>query len=98
MTSPDGITWTTQNPIGFNNYGWDGIVWSPELQLFCAVAENASSHELIMTSKNGILWGNHPVFSRYSHDLTSVCWSPQLMKFCAVADDGSDNYSVLRTL
>ena len=76
--------WTTRGSAANNN--WEGLCWSPELSLFCAVA-NTGTGNRVMTSPDGITWT-----SRASPDdiaWTSVCWSPELGIFCAVASSGT---------
>jgi hypothetical protein len=49
MSSPDGITWTSQ--ISPNNYEWDSICWSSKLRMFAAVADiPTTGTDHIMTS------------------------------------------------
>jgi hypothetical protein len=55
MTSPDGENWTPrQTPA---NYGWSDVVWSAELGIFVAVANDTiNSNDKVMTSPDGINW------------------------------------------
>ena len=47
MTSPDGINWTTRASAADNS--WFTCQWSPQLGLFCAVA-NSGTGNRAMTS------------------------------------------------
>lgn len=76
MTSPDGITWTTQVPA--SDASWNGVCWSPELALFCAVS-NDGSLTGAMTSPDGINWTSQ---STPAGSAGAVCWSPALGLFC----------------
>jgi hypothetical protein len=62
---------------------WTSVCWSPELGLFCAVAQSGNTNERIMISSDGLNWRNAinvPSISNWF----SVCWSPKLGLFCAV--------------
>lgn len=78
--------WETQTSAA-DNY-WKNICWSPELDLFVAVAKDGAGNN-VMTSPDGETWT-----SRVCPDKkwTSVCWSPELTLFVAVAyEDGTVN-------
>ena len=53
-TSPDGITWTKR--AASDNANWRSVAWSPDLRLFCAVANGGTGPHFIMTSPDGITW------------------------------------------
>lgn len=63
-----------------DNVSWNGVCWSPELGLFCAVAFLGTNR--IMTSPDGLTWTNRTA-PAYSYN--DVCWSPELGLFCAGA-------------
>jgi hypothetical protein len=56
QTSPDGITWTLRTTPASAEVSWNTMVWSNSLQLFVAVAANATSSLQVMTSPDGITW------------------------------------------
>ena len=64
--------------------GWCSVCWSPELGLFCAVANNSN---IAATSPDGITWTQRAL--PVSANWYSVCWSPELRLFCAVAYNSS---------
>ena len=50
MTSPDGVNWTIRTSAADNS--WRSVCWSPELGLFCAVADSGTGNR-VMTSPDG---------------------------------------------
>ena len=86
MTSPDGITWTSQ--ISPADYNWTSICWSSQLNLLVAVSSSGTGNR-VMTSSNGINWTlrNTPVDNNW----TSVCWSNELNLFVTVSNSDSNN-------
>jgi hypothetical protein len=81
------IFWKTI-PSPANNY-WTSIVWSPELELFAAVASSGTNR--IMTSSNGINWTLRD--APYDNDWRSITWGGTNgnKKFVAVSSSGSGN-------
>jgi len=65
---------------------WKSICWSPELSLFCAVADSGTNR--VMTSPDGTTWTARAASEANSWYL--VCWSPELSLFCAVSFDGTN--------
>ena len=63
---------------------WHSVCWSPELNLFCAIASHSS---FAATSPDGINWTQRTLPA--SLTCISVCWSPELHLFCAVANGSS---------
>jgi hypothetical protein len=80
------------SPLDTSNNLWQGVVWSPELELFVAVGSNTlDTSNNVMTSRNGINWtyGITPDSKFYR----SITWSPQLNLFVAVSSsDVSGNF------
>jgi hypothetical protein len=71
---------------------WNKVCWSPELNLFCAVAGSTldNVNTRIMTSPDGITWTTRSTPAGLLY--TDVCWSPSLGLFCAVANStGTDS-------
>ena len=64
---------------------WSSVVWSTELQLFCAVATGGQ----VATSPDGAVWTLRTAAS--ANSWTSVCWSSNVMLFVAVANSGTGN-------
>jgi alpha-tubulin suppressor-like RCC1 family protein len=85
MTSPDGITWTTQSTSGLDNE-WRSVCWARGLSLFCAVSSSGTG-DRVMTSPDGITWTSST--SAADDAWQSVCWSEELSLLCAVSSDGS---------
>ena len=86
-TVPDGVgSWPARTSAADN--GWYSVCWSPELALFCAVA-NSGTGNRVMTSPDGITWTART--SAADNIWRSVCWSPELALFCAVANSGTGN-------
>ncbi len=86
MTSPDGITWTSQTSPA--DYNWTSICWSRQLSLLVAVASSGIGNR-VMTSSDGIIWTlqTTPIDNNWS----SVCWAAELSLFVAVANSGTNN-------
>ena len=84
MTSPDGAAWTVRTSAADN--GWMNVAWSPELGLFCAVANTGSSNR-VMTSPDGLTWTSGS--SAADNNWTSLCWAPDLGLFAAIGNSGS---------
>ena len=53
--SSDGITWIEKSSP-YSNTFWSWITWSPELEIFTAVANGANQGFPIITSSDGITW------------------------------------------
>jgi hypothetical protein len=79
-------SWLSSTSAADNN--WLGICWSPELGLFCAVADSGTGNR-VMTSPDGITWTTRT--SAADNSWRSVCWSPELGLFCAVSNSGTGN-------
>ena len=75
-------TWYARNAT--SAITWNSVCWSPELQLFCAVAGSGSNR--VMTSPDGITWTARTITT---NSWQSVCWSAELGIFCAVSSDGT---------
>lgn len=84
MTSPDGVTWTSQ--VVPEDLNWNDICFSPDLNLFVAVAQGGSATE-VMTSPDGITWT--PRNQAGVGQWRGVCWAPALGLFVAVGTLGS---------
>jgi hypothetical protein len=78
--------WIIRSSAADNN--WRSVCWSPELRLFCAVADTGIGNR-VMTSPDGIVWTAR--VSAADNEWVSVCWSPELRLFCAVAVTGVGN-------
>jgi len=77
MTSPDGITWTTQTSAG--DYGWVSVKWASSLTLFVAISSTGNK---VMTSPDGINW---TLRTGASEDLwLALTWADSLSLFVAV--------------
>lgn len=85
MTSPDATVWT-ERATPDTSSTWQSIVWSPELNLFVAVADGGASS--VMTSPNGINWTARTVPE--DNTWKSITWSPELNLFVAVAGSGTN--------
>lgn len=70
---------------------WNKVCWSPELDLFCAVAGSTLDNvdTRIMTSPDGVTWTTHSTPAGLFY--TDICWSPSLGLFCAVANNTGTN-------
>ena len=86
MTSPDGITWTTQTSASDNE--WMRVNWSPELGLLTAVARTGTNNR-IMTSPDGINWTTRT--SAADNDWYSITWAPELGLLVAISQTGTGN-------
>jgi len=79
-------TWISRTSPADNS--WRSVCWSPELGLFCAVADTGAGNR-VMTSPDGVTWTIR--VSAADNSWRSVCWSPELGLFCAVARSGTDD-------
>ena len=90
MTSPDGITWTTQTSAADNN--WSSVVWGGPIgqQKFVAVASTGTGNR-VMTSPDGITWTTQT--SAADNEWSQVAWGGPTgqQKFVAVANSGTGN-------
>ena len=84
MTSPDGITWTSQLAAAQNQ--WLSLCWSPELSLAVAISDSGTGNR-VMTSRDGITWTSRT--SASDNDWSSVAWSPDLSQFVSPSNTGS---------
>jgi hypothetical protein len=74
-------TWTTRTmPSG---YFWVAAVWSPELEIFAAIAYPDSGTSKAATSADGITWTERTL---PEGDWRDICWSPELSLFVAVSN------------
>lgn len=86
FTSPDGIDWTDRSvtsPV------WCRIAWSPELSLFCAIAQQdpGGTGKYVMTSPDGITWTARTASTNTTWQ--DICWASSLGLFVAVATSGA---------
>jgi hypothetical protein len=96
MTSTNGTSWNSITVGGtIGTIQWNGICWSPTLNLFCAVGGLTSNFGVIMTSPNGTTWTGRS--SPDAINYTSVCWSPTLSLFIAVANTNSTGTNRIAT-
>lgn len=76
-SSLDGINWTAR-VSGGSTLGLAGVVWAPELGLFCAVGGNAALGS-ILTSPDGTTWTQRTdPMNASSNGLRSVVWTGAL--------------------
>lgn len=86
--STDGQIWIKASVPAYN---WQGITWSPELEIFCAVA--SSGTQRVMTSIDGIIWtlGNATINGNWRE----IVWSPSLGIFCACRYGSSTSHNFM---
>jgi hypothetical protein len=84
MTSLNGTSWSIQTAA--SSGAWSSVCWSPELEVFAAVASTGSGR--VMTSPNGVTWTSF-VSSNEANPWTSICWAPELGSFLAAASTGA---------
>ena len=84
--SDNGLTWTQ---VAVTENEWNGVIWSPSLGLFVAVADSGTGNR-VMTSTNGINWIDGSITDRTWKTIT---WSEELGIFLVVARDGYTAYS-----
>ena len=84
--SDNGLTWTQ---VAVTENEWNGVIWSPSLGLFVAVADSGTGNR-VMTSTNGINWIDGSITDRTWKTIT---WSEELGIFLVVATDGYIAYS-----
>lgn len=85
LTSPDGNIWT-ERAAPDTDSTWQSITWSPQLNLFVAVADGGTSS--IMTSSDGLTWTART--APEDNAWKSVAWSPERNLFVAVASSGTN--------
>jgi hypothetical protein len=88
MYSSTGTAWFNTLVTGVSVRTWSSVCWSPELDIYVAVAEDGNINR-VMTSSDGIDWTSRTAAA--SNTWTSVCWSPELSLFVAVAKSGVGN-------
>jgi hypothetical protein len=91
VTTISSMSWTSRTSA--NAEQWYSVCWSPELNMFCAVAYNGAVAVQVMTSSDGITWAAHT--SANAQQWTSICWSPALGLYCAVAANGAVGVQVM---
>jgi len=79
-------TWILRNSAADND--WQSVCWSPELEIYCAVADTGTSNR-VMTSEDGINWDVQ--VSAADEDWQDICWSSEKELFVAVANTGTGN-------
>ena len=88
MTSPDGVTWTSQTGIPSNF--WMSVTWGGPAgsEKFVAVASTGNE---VITSPDGVTWTSE--MSAADNAWTSVTWGGPTgsKKFVAVAYSGTGN-------
>lgn len=82
-------TWTGRTAAAANQ--WFGMVWAPELHLFCSVASSGTNR--VQWSRDGITWT--AASAAAARVWTKVTWSPELRLFAAVAFDGTTADNVM---
>jgi hypothetical protein len=78
------ISWVPRTSAEAND--WRSICWSPELQLFAAVAYSGTNNR-VMTSPDGINWTAR---SSPTSGWICVCWSPERLLFVAISESGTN--------
>jgi hypothetical protein len=76
-------SWTLHDTYAKNR--WNAITWSPELHLFCAVANGLDDAFSVLTSPDGVVWTPRSGLAT-GYSWHSVVWSPALHLFCAVGE------------
>ncbi len=75
LTSPDGVTWTRQEPgnTGGAGAGWNGLAWTgPGAGQVVALSW---ADKRIMTSPDGVTWTTRVVSDTDDHYLSSAAWT-----------------------
>ena len=80
--SSTALKWTPQTAAVATS--WNSVVWSPELNLFVAVAVGATNN--VMTSPDGKTWTAHS--TPVAVNLRDVVWAASIGKFIAIAPTG----------
>jgi len=80
------VTWIARTSAVDN--GWSGVTWSPELNIFVAIA-NSGSGNRVMTSPDGTTWTTR--VSAADNSWVRVIWSSELRLFVSVAQSGTGN-------
>lgn len=84
---PIVLEWVAQSTPVDNTFR--DICWSPELGLFCAIADTGTISTIVMTSPDGKTWTSQTAAT--TNAWRSICWSPYRSLFVAVAESGTDN-------
>src|SRR5690606_30085838 len=81
------MEWTSQ--ASSVNSGWRAVCWSPELRLFCAVANTGDADKRIMTSPDGVNWTTQTSPNASGAgvhcDGGSIVWAKELGLFVGVS-------------
>jgi hypothetical protein len=78
------LSWTARTSAADNS--WNGVCWSSDLSLFCAVASSGTGNR-VQTSPDGITWTART--SAADQQWNDVCWSSALALFVAVSGSGA---------
>lgn len=80
----DGVIWSGMSPA--ERAQWRDICWSPELGIFCAVANSSGTSNQVMTAAEPAAWSFWPAAE--PNAWFAVCWSAERGIFVAVAASG----------
>ena len=98
VRSTNGTSWTEANlytnAIG---YACDGITWSPDLGVFCAMKTHPTGTDISysMISSDGINWNTYAMEGNASWE--AVVWSHSLGLFVAVNDSSTRTTNAIST-
>ena len=82
-TPPPEFTWTARTLPSAGNVSWEGVEWSPSLELFAAVGGFIlGAPNRVMTSPDGVTWTLQS--DPYNDLWQDIAWSPTLGLFAAV--------------
>lgn len=84
-----GMSWDVGATPSTDENEWRSVCWSPELNLFAAVAQTGTNNR-VMTSPDGITWTRQTLSNANANQQwRCICWSPDLGLFAAVSISGT---------
>ncbi|MDD3175695.1 MAG: right-handed parallel beta-helix repeat-containing protein, partial [Candidatus Nanoarchaeia archaeon] len=84
-----GMSWHSDSTPSSDENEWRYVCWSPELNLFCAVAQTGTDNR-VMTSPDGITWTRQTLTNaNRNQQWRCVTWATDLHMFVAVGISGT---------
>lgn len=96
VISSDGLAWTSIALPLTLHAPWKSIIWSPELGMLCAVAEqtaDTTTGSTVMTSFTGTSWSGVPYAQTQGNEsrFRNITWAPEYGMFLCGAFNNVDN-------
>ena len=83
--SLDGVTWNAETSV--SSGPWTCVAWSPDVGIFCSLANSGGGTDQGMTSSDGITWTSHSTVPK--NQWKGICWSSEKGLFVGVGSAAS---------